>query len=90
VILAPTGDIGASPRVASAGQRFVGALCRKAFFVILLEVKRAEAEAAAQARLSAAYEGFLSERDSAKKNEAGKELIKAIFGSDAVAEDPIR
>jgi hypothetical protein len=45
---------------------------------------------AARARLAAAYKEFMSEADPMKKNEAGKELIHAIFGRDAVAEDPLR
>jgi hypothetical protein len=28
--------------------------------------------------------------DPEKKSEVGKELIRAIFGSDAIAEDPVR
>ena len=31
----------------------------------------------------------LAENDPARKNEAGKDLIRAIFGTDAIAEDPI-
>jgi len=33
---------------------------------------------------------FLAEYDPTRKNEAGKDLIRAIFGKDAIAEDSIR
>jgi hypothetical protein len=32
----------------------------------------------------------MSENDVGRKNEAGKGLIRAIFGANAIAEDPIR
>jgi hypothetical protein len=31
----------------------------------------------------------VSARESARQHEAGKDLIRAIFGEDAIAEDPI-
>ena len=34
-------------------------------------------------------EGRGAEADPERKGEAGKELIRAIFGKDAIAEDPI-
>lgn len=46
---------------------------------------RAEAEE----QLKASYEGFLVESDSARKNEAGRDLIRAIFGKDSIADDTI-
>ena len=36
------------------------------------------------------YDRFLAENDPARKNEAGKDLIRAIFGKDAFAGDSIR
>ena len=36
--------------------------------------------------LQAAYDRFLSEKDLSQKEEAGKELISAIFGPDAITE----
>ena len=57
--------------------------------LVTLAEKGIEAEVAGRARLVAAYEGFIASEGSASK-EAGKELIKAIFGKDAVAEDPLR
>jgi hypothetical protein len=58
--------------------------------LVTLAEQGVEAEAAARARLAAAYEEFMSEADPGKKNEAGKELIQAIFGRDAIAEDSLR
>lgn len=49
-----------------------------------------EAEAAERARLAAAYEQFMNTKDPATKNEAGEQLIQAIFGKAATAEDSLR
>jgi hypothetical protein len=48
---------------------------------------RAEAEAKHQ--LKTAYRNFIEESEPARKNEAGRDLIRAIFGKDSVAEDAI-
>jgi len=48
------------------------------------------AEAEAKEQLKSSYKRFLAENDPARKNEAGKDLICAIFGKDAIAEDSIR
>lgn len=48
-----------------------------------------EAEAAARENLNATYRRFVSEADPERKGEAGKDLIRAIFGKDAIAEDSI-
>jgi hypothetical protein len=47
-------------------------------------------ETAARANLTTAYERFMAEHDLAKKSEVGEDLISAIFGSAAIAEDPFR
>ena len=39
--------------------------------------------------LNATYRRFMSEADPERKGEAGKDLIKAIFGKHSVAEDSI-
>jgi hypothetical protein len=52
--------------------------------------RRIEAESAAKAGLKSAYESFLSEADETRKTEAGKDLIRSIFGKDPIAEDSIR
>jgi hypothetical protein len=49
-----------------------------------------ESEAAARAKLAATYEHFMSTQDPRKKSEVGKEMIQAVFGTDAIAEDPRR
>ena len=58
--------------------------------LVTLAEQGVEAEATARARLAAVYQEFMSEADPAKKNEAGRELIHAIFGRDAIAEDSLR
>jgi hypothetical protein len=58
--------------------------------LVTLAEKGVEAEAAARARLTAAYERFMAEGDPARKSEAGEDLIRAIFGRAAIAEDPVR
>ena len=58
--------------------------------LVTLAERGVEAEAAARARLTTAYEQFMAEGDPARKSEVGEDLIRAIFGSTAVAEDPLR
>jgi len=57
--------------------------------LVMLAQRGVDAEAAARESLNAAYRRFMSERDPGRKDEAGKDLIRAIFGKDAVAEDSI-
>lgn len=49
-----------------------------------------QADLEAKAKLKAAYGRFMKERELGPKNEAGKELIRAIFGTDAIAQDTLR
>ena len=49
---------------------------------------RAEAEAKQQ--LKSAYRTFIDETEPERKNEAGRDLIRAIFGKNSIAEDSIR
>jgi len=58
--------------------------------LVTLAERGVEAEAAARARLSAVYEQFMAERDPVRKSEVGEDLIRAIFGRAAIAEDPLR
>lgn len=58
--------------------------------LVTLAEQGVEAEAAERTRLAAAYEQFMSTEDPARKNEVGQELIQAIFGKAAIAEDPLR
>ncbi len=39
--------------------------------------------------LKATYRRFMKERDRACKQEAGTDLIRSIFGKNAIAEDPL-
>jgi RNA polymerase-interacting CarD/CdnL/TRCF family regulator len=48
--------------------------------IVTLAERGVEAEAAARARLTAAYEEFMAEGNPAKKSEVGEDLIRAIFG----------
>lgn len=58
--------------------------------LVTLTERGVAAEAADRAKLIAAYDKFMSENESARKNQADKELIRAIFAKDAIAEDPVR
>ena len=57
--------------------------------LVLLAENGVKAEAAARENLNTAYQRFMSEGDVNRKNEAGKDLIRAVFGRAAIAEDPI-
>jgi len=57
--------------------------------LVVLAQRGVEAEAAARNDLNATYRRFMSETDPERKGEAGKDLIRAIFGKDALAEDSI-
>lgn len=57
--------------------------------LVVLAQRGVEAEAAARANLSGTYRRFLAEADPERKNEAGKDLIRAVFGKDAIAEDSL-
>jgi hypothetical protein len=58
--------------------------------LVALAEKGAQAERDAKENLKLTYRQFLKESKGAKKDKAGKDLIRAIFGKDAVAEDPIQ
>ena len=57
--------------------------------LVALAERGVRAEAEAKEQLNAAYRRFLAEHEPARKDEAGRELIRAIFGKDAIAEDSI-
>jgi hypothetical protein len=44
----------------------------------------------AEEQLGTQYSRFLDENDPALTSEAGKDLIRKVFGTDAIAKDPIR
>jgi hypothetical protein len=58
--------------------------------LVRLAERGVEAEAAARAEMKSTYDRFMNEHDPVLKGEAGKDLIRAIFGKDAIAEDPVR
>ena len=58
--------------------------------LVALAERGVRAEAEAKEQLKSSYKRFLAENDPARKNEAGRDLIRAIFGKDAIAEDSIR
>ena len=57
--------------------------------LVVLAQRGVEAEAAARDNLNATYRRFMAETDPAGKDEAGKDLIRAVFGKDAIAEDSL-
>ena len=57
--------------------------------LVVLAQRGVEAEAAARANLNATYRRFMTEADRERKSEAGKDLIRAVFGKDAIAEDSL-
>ncbi|HXI39462.1 MAG TPA: hypothetical protein VNH83_05770 [Bryobacteraceae bacterium] len=57
--------------------------------LVTLAERGVEAEAAARARLTATYEQFMAEADPARKSAVGEDLIRAIFGRTAIAENPL-
>ncbi len=57
--------------------------------LVTLAERGVHAEQDAKKQLEVAFNSFLTEADPHRKNEAGKDLIRAIFGKNAIAEDPI-
>ena len=58
--------------------------------LVALAERGVRAEAEAKAQLKASYRRFIEEQDPAVKNEAGRDLIRSIFGTDSIAEDSVR
>jgi len=57
--------------------------------LVTLAERGVRAEQDAKENLRTAYRKFLKEQEPSKKEEAGRDLIRAVFGRDAIAEDPI-
>jgi hypothetical protein len=57
--------------------------------LVELAQRGVEAEAAAQDGLEATYHRFMSAADEERRGKAGEDLIREIFGKDALAEDSI-
>jgi hypothetical protein len=55
--------------------------------LVVLAQRGVEVEAAARASLNATYRRFINEADPGRKNEAERDLLQAIFGKDALAQD---
>jgi len=57
--------------------------------LVVLAERALQAELDAKENLKDAYQQFVKEQEPVRKHEAGKKLIRAIFGTDAIAEDPL-
>jgi hypothetical protein len=57
--------------------------------LVSLAERGIQAERDATENLKATYKRFMNEQEPARKNEAGKDLVRAIFGKDAIAGDPV-
>jgi len=57
--------------------------------LVTLAERGLHAELEAKQNLKAAYLRFMREQDPTRKDQAGKDLIRAVFGKDAIAEDPV-
>ncbi len=58
--------------------------------LVSLAERGIQADVDAQKKLKAAYRRLMNEQDPRAKNDAGKDLVRAIFGTDAIAEDTLR
>ena len=58
--------------------------------LVALAERGVAAEAEAQTQLKTTYHQFLEEQDPVLKDKAGRDMIRAIFGKNAIAEDSIR
>jgi hypothetical protein len=58
--------------------------------LVALAERGVQAERDAKENLRTAYQRFMREDDPDRKNAAGQDLLRAIFGRDAIAEDPVR
>jgi hypothetical protein len=57
--------------------------------LVSLAERGVRAELDAKENLRTTYKLFLNEQEPARKNQAGKDLVRAIFGKDAIAEDTV-
>ena len=57
--------------------------------IVTLAERGVRAELDARENLKATYRRFIKEQEPARKEEAGKDLIRSIFGEDAIAEDTL-
>jgi hypothetical protein len=57
--------------------------------LVALAERGLRAEMEAKEQLKAAYRNFVEASEPEVKNEAGRELIRAVFGKDSIAEDSV-
>ena len=57
--------------------------------VASLVARGVQAEQNERETLDAAYDRFMNEGDPQQREDTGKDLIRAVFGRDAIAEDPV-
>jgi hypothetical protein len=57
--------------------------------LVSLAERGVRAERDANLELKAAYQRFMKEQDRSRKEEAGRDLIRAVFGKDAIAGDTL-
>jgi len=57
--------------------------------LVCLAERGVRAELDAKENLKATYQRFMDEQVPTRKNDAGKDLVRAIFGKDAIAEDTV-
>jgi hypothetical protein len=57
--------------------------------LIELAERGVRAESEVKKDLKSSYDRFMSEPDPTRKNERGKDLVRTIFGPNAIAEDPV-
>jgi hypothetical protein len=57
--------------------------------LVLLAERGVRADAEAKQQLKSAYQNFVEASEPEAKNEAGRELIRAIFGKDSIAEGSV-
>jgi hypothetical protein len=57
--------------------------------LVTLAERGVEAERTARQQLNTAYERFLSESNPDRKNKAGTDLMRAVFGKDVIAKDTL-
>jgi hypothetical protein len=57
--------------------------------LVALAERGLRAETDARQQLKATYRDFIEVEEPERKNEAGRDLIRAIFGKDSIAEDSV-
>ena len=57
--------------------------------LVALAERGVRADLEAKERLKTSLSRFLAETDPVRKNEAGRDLVRSIFGEDSIAEDSV-